>query len=267
MLDNLENVKEDYIVSSMVRGLTILSTFTIKRPALKVTEIAEITGFDQATVFRFVYTLEKLGYLVRDEGTKRYHQSIRMLTLSLPAHEGFSVREVAQPVMIDLSETINETVKLAILDGVDIVMVALAEVPDRLVFRTPIGHRSPSYCTAQGKALLAFQPVETWDWLISKIDFIPRTVNTITDPQRFREELQTTRQRGYSIQDGENIIGLSSIAAPIFNHTGEVAGAINISGLSMTILHEDKIETYIQELLKRANIISAKLGYVPETEG
>ena len=52
------DVKENYIVSSLVRGLQILSTFTPKRPALKVSEIAEITGLDQATVFRFVYTLE-----------------------------------------------------------------------------------------------------------------------------------------------------------------------------------------------------------------
>jgi DNA-binding MarR family transcriptional regulator len=59
-----EEVNENYIVSSLVRGLRILSTFTTKRPSLKVSEIAEINGLDQATVFRFVYTLEKLGYLV-----------------------------------------------------------------------------------------------------------------------------------------------------------------------------------------------------------
>ena len=113
-----DDLKENYIVSSLVRGLKILSTFTVKTPSLKVSEIAEMTGLDQATVFRFVYTLEYLGYLVRDEETKRYHQSVRMLSLSLPAREGIAVREVALPVMFELSEKINETVKLAVLDGV-----------------------------------------------------------------------------------------------------------------------------------------------------
>ncbi len=93
-----DEVKENYIVSSLVRGLKILSAFTVKKPALKVSEIAEMTKLDQATVFRFIYTLEHLGYLIRDEDTKRYHQSVRMLTLALPAREGIPVRESPYPL-------------------------------------------------------------------------------------------------------------------------------------------------------------------------
>lgn len=263
----IDDLKENYIVSSLVRGLKILSTFTIRTPSLKVSEIAEMTGLDQATVFRFVYTLEYLGYLVRDEETKRYHQSVRMLSLSLPAREGIAVREVALPVMFELSEKINETVKLAVLDGVEIVMVALAEVMDKLVYRTPIGHRSASYCTAQGKALLANQPMENWDRLISMIDFVPRTENTIVDPQKFRQELLKVRNQGYSVQDGELIMGLGSLAAPVFDHGGKVVGAINISGLSIQILHEEKVDYYIDELVKSARTISIKLGYTPDKSG
>jgi IclR family pca regulon transcriptional regulator len=259
-----EDLKENYIVSSLVRGLKILSAFTVKRPSLKVSEIAEMTGLDQATVFRFVYTLEHMGYLIRDEESKRYRQSVRMLSLSLPAREGLTVREVALPVMFELSGKINESVKLAVLDGVEIVMIALAEVMDKLVYRTPIGHRSPAYCTAQGKVLLAYQPLENWDRLISRIDFVKRTENTIVDPQVFRQELLKVRQQGYSVQDGELIVGLGSIAAPIFDHTGRIAGAINISGLSMDIMHDERINVYLEELLKSARVISTKLGYVPE---
>jgi IclR family pca regulon transcriptional regulator len=267
MANEAEEVNENYIVSSLVRGLTILSTFTVKRPSLKVSEIAEITKLDQATVFRFVYTLEKLGYLVRDEDTKRYHQSVRMLTLSLPAREGIAVREVALPTMFELSKNIDETVKLAVLDGVEIVMIALAEILDKLIYRTPIGHRSPAYCTAQGKVLLAYQPIEDWDRLISRIDFVPRTDRTIVDPQCFREELLRIRHQGYSVQDGELMLGLSSVAAPIFDAGGDVAAAINLSGLSMQIMHEEKIDKYIDELLNSARIISSRLGYVPEING
>ncbi len=259
-----EGLKENYIVSSLVRGLKILSAFTVKRPSLKVSEIAEMTGLDQATVLRFVYTLEHLGYLVRDEETKRYRQSVRMLSLSLPAREGLTVREVALPVMFELSGKINETVKLAVLDGVEIVIIALVEVLDKLVYRTPIGHRSPAYCTAQGKVLLAYQPIEDWDRLISRIDFVKHTENTIVDPQMFRQELLKIRQQGYSVQDGELIVGLGSIATPVFDHTGKIAGAINISGLSMEIMRDERINVYLEELLKSARTISSKLGHVPE---
>ncbi len=267
MFPDTEDIKENYIVSSLVRGLKILSTFTVKRPALKVSEISELANLDQATVFRFVYTLERLGYLVRDEDTKRYHQGVRMLTLSLPAREGIAVRELALPAMFELSKLTNETVKLGILDGVEVVTVAVAEILEKLIYRTPIGHRSPTYCTALGKVLLAFQPIETWDTLISHIDFIPKTDKTIVDPQQFREKLMEIRKQGYAIQDGELLLGLSSIAAPIFDHGGRVTAAINISGLSMLIFEAGKPDFLIDELRKSAMIVSVKLGYYPELSG
>ncbi len=155
-------------------------------------------------------------------------------------------------------------VKLGVLDGVDIVTVGVVEILDKLSYRTPIGHRSPAYSTALGKAMLAFQPLDRWDRLISMIDFVRHTENTITDPNQFREALLQIRRQGYARQDGELILGLGSIAAPIFDHGGEVTAAVNISGLSTEILHEAKADTLISELLICARDISGKLGYFPE---
>lgn len=257
-----EDVNENYIVSSLVRGLQILSTFTAKRPSLKVSDIAEINGFDQATVFRYVYTLEKLGYLVRDKETKSYHQGVRMITIGLPAREGIIVRDVSLPMMYELSKNINQTVKLAILDGVDTVTIAVAEIPDQIYFRTRIGERSPTYGTALGKVLLAYQPVETWDKLISQLDFLPQTERTIVDPKIFREELLRIRQQGHSIQDGELVIGLGSVAAPIFDYHNEIVAAIDLSGLSAEILNEKRIDYFIGEIVNSARRISADLGHI-----
>jgi IclR family transcriptional regulator, KDG regulon repressor len=256
-----EEVKENYIVSSLVKGLQILSTFTVKRPLLKASDIAEITGFDQATVFRFLYTLEKLGYLVRDEDTKRYKQGVRMLTLSLPARIGIAVREVAIPTMYELSKLLNEVVILSVLDGIEVVTVAIIDIPEKVVFTTPIGHRSPAYCTAAGKTLLASQPIDTWDRLIARIEFTPFTNRTIVDPGLFREELLKTKQQGYGIQDSELISSIGSIAAPIFNFHRDVVGAINIRGLSTQILHVEKTPFFINEVVSSARRISTELGH------
>ena len=267
MVYESEDVKENYIVSSLVRGLKILSAFTVKGPSLKVSEVAEMTDLDQATVFRFIYTLEHLGYLVRDEDTKRYHQSVRMLTLCLPARAGLPVRELALSSMSELSQKVDESVKLAVLDGVDIVMIGVVEILNKMSYKSPIGHRMPAYCTALGKAMLAFQPVDQWDRLISMIEFVPRTKNTITDPGEFRATLLQVRQQGYARQDGEFVEGLGSVAAPIFEHSGEVTTAINISGLSTLILDENKIDNMIASVKDSARMISTELGYVPEMIG
>ena len=255
-----DDVKEEYIVSSLVRGLQILSTFTSERPALKVSEIAEINGFDQATVFRFVYTLEKLGYLVRNDDTKQYRQSVRMLTLGLPARAGLAVRHAAVPEMTELSKTLSETVRLAVLDKFEIVNIAVIEFPERMYFRTRIGDRSPAYGAALGKALLAYQPMEIWDQIISQIKFIPHTEQTIVDPELFRAELLKTRQQGYAIQDGELIEGLGSIAAPIFDYDNKIIAAIDVSGLSTQVFNENRNDFCVNETVKSARKISEKLG-------
>jgi len=254
------DVKEEYIVSSLVRGLQILSTFTTERPALKVSDIAEINGFNQATVFRFVYTLEKLGYLVRNEDTKQYRQSVRMLTLALPARAGLAVRHAAVPEMTELSKTVSETVRLTVLDKFEIVNIAVIEFPERLYFRTRIGDRSPAYGAALGKVLLAYQPIETWNQIISQIKFIPHTEQTITDPELFRAELLKTRQQGYAIQDGELIEGLGSIAAPIFDYDNKIVAAIDVSGLSTQVFDENKYDFFVNETVKSAQKISKRLG-------
>jgi DNA-binding IclR family transcriptional regulator len=256
-----EEVKEEYIVSSLVRGLQILSTFSTEKPALKVSEIAEINGLDQATVFRFVYTLEKLGYLVRDEETKRYRQGVRMLTIGLPARDGIVVRHIALPLMLELSKAVNETVRLAVLDKVDTVTIATAEIPDRIYFRTRIGEHSPTYGTALGKVLVAFQPVETWDQIIPRLEFRPFTDQTIVDPQAFREELLKVRRQGYAIQDGEQIAGLGSVAAPVFDFQNKIVAAIDLSGLSMQIFDESKNGFFIEALITCARRISEEMGH------
>jgi IclR family transcriptional regulator, pca regulon regulatory protein len=245
-----------------VRGMKILSTFTVDRPALKVSEIAEITHFDNATVFRFVYTLTQLGYLTLDDDTKRYRQAVRMLSLVLPAREGIPVRQVGVPLIVELSRNINETIKMGILDGVDVVTVGNAEVSNRLVYSQPIGARVPTYCTALGKVLLAYQPVEGWDKLIAKINFVRLAENTIVDPAQLRSELENVRKQGYSTEDSELIAGLNSLAVPIFVRTGKVVGAINVSSLSKETLLKEEKDYFVDELTKTARTISTHLDTI-----
>ncbi len=261
MVDDKKDVKENYIISSLVKGLEILSVFSVNRPELKISEIAAITGLNQSTVFRFIYTLERLGYLVRDEDSKKYHLSVRMLTLSLPVRESLNLREAALPLMFELSRRINESSKVAVLDGVEIVTIAVSEVIDKMVHRTPVGHRSPAYCTALGKVLIAYQPIEDWNRIISKIDFLPHTKTTIINPEKFRDELLKTRKNGYNCQDGEYIPNFGAIAAPIFDHTGRIAAAINISGLSLQIVEGENLAPLLNELCNTARNISTALGY------
>lgn len=252
--------KEQYFNNSLARGLKILSAFSAERPSLTVSEIAAAIALPQSTVYRLVTTLEQLGYLVRDEDTKRYRHSARMLTLGLTALDSLDLRRLALPFMRALSERSNETVKLAILDGVEIVFLASVVAREKMSMPTPAGHRLPAYCTALGKALLAFQPLDLWDGLLRRIEFKRRTAKTITDPARFKAELLRTRKRGYALGNEELISGESSIAAPVLDRHGVAVAAINVSTLRYDLKQHSRTKQLIQATTAGAQQISRELG-------
>lgn len=254
---------DGYFVNSLARGLAVLSAFTPERPELTILEIATHTGLHHSTVFRFAHTLEQLGYLSRNEESKKYRQTIKVVTLGLAARAGQDLRMAAQPHLEELSQRTRKTAKLAVLDGAEIVFLATATVPDAMLLRTPVGHRLPVYCTALGKALVAFQPPERWDSILRMIDFRPRTPMTISDPVRFKDELQATRARGYAITNQEYVPGLGSVAAPVLNHLGEAVAAINLSELVISPETDQRRPELIAELLECAARISRAISHQP----
>ncbi len=128
-MENSENVKKDYFIQSLARGMKVLSAFTPSRSSLTVSEIADLTGLPQSTIFRLVYTLEHLGYLVRDEATRKYQQSVRMLSIGLAVRENLNIRSIASPFVKELSHQTGESAKLAILEGVEIMFAVVIEAP------------------------------------------------------------------------------------------------------------------------------------------
>jgi IclR family pca regulon transcriptional regulator len=261
-----KGIKENYFTNTLSRGLQVLSAFTPQNPSLSISEITEITGLPQSTTFRLVYTLENLGYLVRDRETRKYRHSTRVLAIGIAALESLDIRQIALPFMQALSQRVNETVKLGILDGVEVVILASVVIPDKLSIPTPIGHRWPVYCSSLGKAILAFLPPEKRDKIIAAIEFKPRTARTITDPVQFKDHLRLTQERGYSMVEEELIAGMGSIAAPIFDHSGEVIAAIDISTLRFgPDIHHDQ-ERLVQELVNCTRQVSKSLGYNEERQ-
>ena len=57
----------------------------------------------------------------------------------------------------------------------------------------------------------------------------PATARTVTDPVALAAEAATTRERGWAGSDAERTPGIRAVAAPVFDHTGMVVGAIGLS--------------------------------------
>jgi DNA-binding IclR family transcriptional regulator len=117
--------------------------------------------------------------------------------------------------------------------------------------RSDIGVRKPAYCTAEGQAILAFQPQEVIDRVVAA-GLEPRTPNTITSPDRFLKALAAVRQRGCAIEDEENELGMVGIAAPIRDDVGVVVGAIGVAG-PVTRLSKKSVPSVIPHVIATAD--------------
>ena len=124
-----------------------------------------------------------------------------------------------------------------------------------LTIAARVGRRLPACCTASGRVFLAFLPPEAVEPLLNA-PLTAYTEKTITSPARLREELEATRQRGYSFDDGEFEDEIRAISAPIRDIDGNVIAAMSIPGPTNRITPE-RIPELAEALVETANAVSA----------
>ena len=250
---------------SLERGLAILSSFHSDRPLIGVSELSRGLELSRSTVHRYVATLAKLGYLQQDLDSKRYRLGPKVLDLGFSALSSMDLLEISAPHLRQLSDETQRTVNLAILDGTDVVYIercrAARPGQREIDLNLHVGARLPAYCTAMGKAILAFVPEERLEEIIERIDFVPRGPNTLTDPKAFREELVKIRASGIAINDEELAYGLRSIAAPIYSQSGDVLAALNLAIHRTIVSMEELVERFAPAVIQTANDISLSMGH------
>jgi DNA-binding IclR family transcriptional regulator len=124
------------------------------------------------------------------------------------------------------------------------------------------GKKLPMHCTSSGKAMLSYMPAEQVEEII-RIRGLPAiTPNTITDPVRFRHELDLCNQRRYAIDTEEESLGVRCVATAICNKKGEVAGALSISG-SVISMTEERINTFARLLLNASHALTSYADLFP----
>ncbi|HVA30229.1 MAG TPA: IclR family transcriptional regulator [Gaiellaceae bacterium] len=250
---------------SLERGLAILSSFHSDRPLIGVSELSRDLDLSRSTAHRYVATLAKLGYLQQDADSKRYRLGPKVLDLGFSALNSMELVEISAPHLRRLSDETGRTVNLAILDGADVVYIEryrTAQQGQREIdLNLHVGARLPAYCTAMGKAILAFVPEERLSEIVERIDFVPRGPNTLTDPKAFRDELSKIRETGIAVNDEELAYGLRSIAAPIHAHSGEVVAALNLAVHRTMVSMDELLARFAPAVIKAAQDISLSMGH------
>jgi DNA-binding IclR family transcriptional regulator len=239
------------------KGLELLELIAKSREGLNITQLEKATSMHRSTIYRYLNAFAAYGYLERFQGG-RYRLGPKILELASLILDRLDIRDVARPLLIELSERTDATVHLCRLDGTEVVYLDKIETSRSLPLYSRIGARAPAYCTGVGKAILAFLPPERLERVLERINFRRYTPNTITNRADLLAELEATRKRGYAVDRGEHEEGIYCVAAPIFDLYGEPIASISVTDLARKISKREK--WYAQMVLKTAQSISNALG-------
>jgi DNA-binding IclR family transcriptional regulator len=124
-----------------------------------------------------------------------------------------------------------------------------------------VGRRTPAYCSAVGKAMLAFLPESALDEVLAR-PLQACTEKTLVTREALLADLRQVRIRGYSVDNEEIEKGLRCVGGPVWNHTGEVAGAVSVAGPSFRITRT-RVPAIARAVLAMTRRLSAELGYMP----
>ena len=246
-----------FFIGSLAKGIKIMELLA-EQKQLTVSGVARLLGTNRAASHRFLATLRELGYVEKDEDD-RYRLTFKVFELGMKVANRFEIRQIARPLMQELALAFRETVNLGHFDGKGILHVDKIDSLEILRMDSPIGSRAPAYCTALGKAVLAFLPREEFERFLSRTTLKPHGPNTITTKKLFRLAVEDIRYRGYAVDDEELSAGLRCVAAPVFDHTGRAAYAISVSGpsLRMTPKRIEDIHPLVQKICRQ---LSQQLG-------
>lgn len=234
--------------TSLQRGLDVLEVLAGRPEGATLREITDELALPGASVLRIVRTLVELSYLSRDDRTKRYFMTNRLLSLGQPRTPSRGFTESAFPAMRRVRNATGETTQLCCLNGVEMVVIEQLLSVHPFKYSADLGARCPCYSCAPGKAIVAFLPDDERDEVVEKIQFKRFTETTISSRKAFRQELAQIRELGFAVDRAEGMAGIHCVAAPILDRHGHSVGAITIAA-PMSRIPEDEFEV-IGEVVK-----------------
>lgn len=248
---------------AIARTFKLIKMFDDDHPIWSLPNLVEASGLKRTTVFRLLSALEAEG-VIRKTDIGDYTLGAELILLGGRAIRANRLRTVAQSYLRNIVHQTTESVTLDVLwmDEADHPTSIVVEelLGQRLLGMSQfIGARFPAHTTSTGKVLLAYQPEES----LARMNLntlSAATEYTLTDPQQLREQLQQIRSQGFATTRNELEIGLTAVAAPIFNYQGEIQAALCIGGPSSR-LSQKKLIDLSKTVIENAIQISEKLGY------
>lgn len=259
--EDQQRVGRNYMVASVAGAFEILEVFSRRGGTLPLSAFVDVTRRPKGSVHRLLATLVNLGLVERDGQTGRYRLTLQLWRLGVPALSELDLLKISRPHLETLVAATDETVHLAVLSGTgDVVYISKVESARSIRVQTQIGKLNPSWCTATGRCLLAFNERAMNNAL--RFPLKRMTPKTVVKKDRIRSLITKVASDGYAVTKGENHPEMGGIAAPVRDYTGDVVAACGVA-IPAFRMDSSLIDRCIPQVAMAARAISQSLSYRP----
>lgn len=246
----------DY-VKSLTRGLDVIRAFSAEKPAMTLTEVAERSGMNRAAARRFLLTLVREGY-AETQG-RNFKLRPKVLELGRSVLPTMTFADVAQPLLDDLANELDETCYISRLDDQTVVYILRASGPRLIGVNLEVGSRMPAWLMSSGRVLAAALPAGERKAWVSNVKLQKLTERTIRSKTTLLHDLVEVDEQGYSVVDEEYEVGMRSLSVPIHDRNGSVFAALNVTCPSSRVSVKEMLDPFLKALHTYAGHITEAL--------
>ncbi len=260
--DPIEEAADRYTVPALERGLRVLCEFNRENRTLSAPDLARRFDLPRSTVFRLLTTLENMGFLERAEGGRDYRLGLAVLRLGFEYLASLELTQLGMPLLQKLCDELRTPCNLVVRDGRSIVYVAKVAPPTPFASSVTVGTRLPAHATVLGRVLLEdltlpqLRALYPEDKLESFSAGTPKTVRELFDM------VQADRTRGYVLSEGFFESNISTIAAPVRDHSRHIVAALGVT-INSAHIEENRMDQMVRRARETADEISGLLNYSP----
>ncbi len=244
---------------ALSKGLSLLTLIADAPHPLPFGELCRYSGLPKSTLHRILQTLIEYRLVRVDDASQTYRLGTRLFEMAHRVWSDFDLRSAAEPELLRLRELAQETTRLGVLEGRDILIIDQRDHVQAMRLANGVGSRLPAMATSIGKAVMSHRPPEELQRYLSAAPLTALTPHSILDIGDVQREMDLIKARGYAVSVEESALGVSGVAAPILDHRGEAIGAVSISGPSFRLPLE-RLHALGRDVIEAARRIAGNVG-------
>lgn len=221
-----------------------------------VTEIANSVDLSKSAVHHYLTSLQDLGFVVNEKGT--YRLGLQFLTHGIAAKNNYEVTSTSNSVLLSIEEEFSLPVWVGVRENDRIILIEKSNKSPMNLYGQ-IGKQLPLHSSAIGKLFLAFSEEDVQAFLQEKA-VTKFTENTITDTESLANEIETVEAQGVAFSEGETVLGINSVAVPIFAED-RIVGGLCIFGRANQLVGDYFYKEIPDRLLEGAATIERELDW------